>query len=147
MAKYLMFDHGGVLDGEMTADAPGPDDLLLFVTEDGYNQILKNGVSFVLKCNELVDNYGYQVVFHSKNSEEDQLRILDRLQQACKAKEITFPTVHAMGVRDATLYPNVSSDNPIIFTRVLNNISIAAYAIEKDGKACLREALSKLLAD
>ena len=144
MAKYLMVDHGGVLDGEMITDFPGPDDLLLS-REDGYYQILKNGVSFVRNCNELVYNYGYKFVFHSENSEEDRLRILKQLDRACVDNGITFPPVFAMGIRDPKKYPNVSSDNPTIIKNRQYNISIAAYDIEKDGKACLREALSVLL--
>lgn len=45
--KYLMFDHGGVLDNDMTLNRPGTIDLLLSTDEEGYHRILKDGVSIV----------------------------------------------------------------------------------------------------
>lgn len=142
--KYLMFDHGGVLDNDMTLNRPGANDLLLSTDEEGYRRILKDGVSIVKNMNTLV-GLGYKVIFHSKNSEEDQLRILDELTKSCAQKGLPFPKVHAMGVRNPKLYPGVSSSKPVIIRDKYHGILIAAYDLEKDGKACLREALSKLL--
>src|SRR5437868_3196195 len=151
MPKCLMFDHGGVLDGEMVM-APDSMDLVLSGPDEGVYNVLKNGVSIINDLNDLIKNHGYKIIFHSKNLEEDQLRILEQLRSACRKKNIEFPTVFAMGVCDArpekdNAFKNNSYQNPLIITNRSHGIKIAAYSdvTQSDsGKSYLRAALSKL---
>jgi hypothetical protein len=143
--KYLMIDHGGVLDGEITENKPGSNDLLLQTYSDGYYQVLKNGVQIIKNLNELIEKYRYEIVFHSKNKEKDQLKLLSDLYAVCNEKGITFPKVKAMAVFDAERFKDVDSKNPRIIKDNNNSIWIAGYGKELDGKACVRNALSILL--
>ena len=144
---YLMFDHGGVLDGEYVEHRRNitTNDLILQSHDFGGYQILKNGVSIVAAINELVTQHGAHVVFHSKNKEADQMVILRQLESACVAKNIRFPLIHAMAVYDRTLYPTRASSDPVLL--VHNGIRIAGWgADDLDGKASVRRALEALLA-
>jgi hypothetical protein len=143
--NYLMLDHGGVLDGEYSESAPGPNDLLITRHAAGGYQILKGGVRIVEILNQLVNDYDFRILFHSKNSEADQITLLNQLLVACHGKGIQFPQVTAMAVRDAKKYPNVYPANPTIEKNVEYNIQIAGYSHEHDGKSCVRAALSHLL--
>ncbi|WED42988.1 hypothetical protein [Legionella cardiaca] len=147
MPKYLMFDHGGVLDGSVvmnldTIDAEN--DLVLEPFDWGGAQVLRNGVQIVALMNELVERYQYQIVFHSKNKEEDQLKILLQLQAACQLKKISFPPVLAMAVFDPERYTESSSSPRTII--IEGGIHLAAWGADDfDGKASVRRALEKLL--
>lgn len=143
--RYLMLDHGGVLDGEVCEVVPKSNDLLLQTYDWGGYQVLKNGVQIVRNLKELVDKHGYKIVFHSKNKEEDQINLLEQLQAACFTKAIEFPQVIAMAVCDVNRFENVDSTNPKITINQKNQIKITGYAKELDGKACVRNALSNLL--
>jgi hypothetical protein len=145
--KYLMLDHGGVLDGEYieAKDYKPNIDLLLEPENGGYCNILKNGVMAVKKLNELVDKHGYQIVFHSKSKEKEQLNLLKKLDVACTKKGIKFPNVTAMVVRDEAEFKGIYSNNPRIIENRPHGIRIVGYDKELDGKACVRNALSKLL--
>jgi len=140
MSKYLMLDHGGVLDGEIIVSNPTVNDLVLYEVEPGIYGILKNGVQIVQQLNVLVLHYDYQLVFHSKNSEEDQLRLLEQLTRACQQKGISFPQITAMAVFDAERYPavpphqSISQVNPHGFPSIY-------YGIEYNKKQCVRAAL------
>src|SRR5689334_11426919 len=112
--KYLMLDHGGVLDGKLFRGTPGTNDLVLAQYEPGLYQLLPNRVSVVKKLDELVKNYGYQIAYHSKNIEEHQLGILAQLRSACQAKGIQFPAATAMAVCDPHQYPEVKSTQPTL---------------------------------
>jgi hypothetical protein len=140
-----MIDHGGVLDGAITENKPGSDDLLLQTYSEGYYQVLKNGVQIIKNLNELIEKYRCEIVFHSKNKEEDQLKLLSDLHAACKEKGITFPKVKAMAVFDAERFKDVDSEKPTIVRDTNDSIWIAGYGKELDGKACVRNALSSLL--
>ncbi|KTD71972.1 hypothetical protein, partial [Legionella tucsonensis] len=67
---YLMFDNGGVLDGKivMGSDEITEDDLVIEEYDWGGVQVLVNGIQIVSDIMDLVTNYNYKVVFHSKNS-------------------------------------------------------------------------------
>ncbi len=143
MAKYLMIDQGGVLDGTIT-DKIDDDDLLLTEVEKGLFQVLKQGVILVKQLNDLVLNYDYQIVLHSKNREAEQLAFLSKLNSSCGLKGITFPKVTAMAVRDSS-YAGISSGAPKIINNRSHGILMVCYDQELDGKACVRLALSKLL--
>ncbi|KTC85046.1 hypothetical protein [Legionella brunensis] len=148
MPKYLMLDHGGVLDGAVLDDISTineNDDLVLEYFDWGGAQVLKNGVNIVGTINRLVKHYGYEVVFHSKNIEDDQIKILKQLQQACIEKGLKFPEVHAMAVYDKKRYENHSSDAP---AKILRQDGILFAGWGKDdlnGKASVRRALEQLL--
>lgn len=109
--KYLMLDHGGVLDGIVTEEKPGDDDLLLSQIDEGLYQILKNGVKIVKQLNLLVKDYGYELVFHSKNKEKDQLCLLEQLKKACTEKFLEWPKVTAMAVRDQEIFQMLIQKN------------------------------------
>ncbi len=147
MPNYLMFDHGGVLDGRISMST-SDNDLILEEFDWGGFQVIPNGVEFVRDLNELVDEYGYHVVFHSKNSQADQLLVLRQLMAACEQKGISFPVVKAMAVRDPDAYAGVPSHDCTIEINTEYGISIAGYDTDgcQNGKACARQALSKLLA-
>lgn len=142
--KYLFLDHGGVLDGSFSEEKPSNDDLLLDQVE-GYYQVIKNGVLLVKQLNLLVSSYGYEIVFHSKSKEADQMSLLNSIRVACSNKDLAFPNITAMAVRDAKEFNGVESENPVIIKNRKHGIWIAGYDKELDGKACVRNALSKLL--
>ncbi len=143
--KYLMLDHGGVLHGVAKKGQPGVNDLLLRDLGNGFSQVLPNGVLIVQKLSELVSNHGYQIVFHSEGIEDDQLRSIEQLLAACRAKGLAFPAIAAMAVCDPGEYKGHTSDKPFIITNRPHGIKMAAYAGEKPGKACVRAALSAML--
>lgn len=143
MPKYLFIDQGGVLDGIIT-DQVMEDDLLLTTIDQGLFQVLKQGVPLVKQLNDLVTNYNYQIIFHSKNQEAEQLSLLTNLSNACDLKGIIFPKVTAMAVRDPR-YTATAAVTPIVINNRPHGILLACYEQELDGKACVRLALSKLL--
>jgi hypothetical protein len=146
--KYLIFDHGGVLDGEYseTFDA---DDLVLEIYGANQYQVLKHGVSIVRNLQELVTKYGYQIAFHSKNKEADQINILEQLHVACGAKsnlQQSFPSIAGMVVCDANRFKDVTASSPTIIENAEYHIPIAGYGIEDNNdKSDVRTALSVLL--
>lgn len=122
--KYLLFDHAGVLHQALN--------------EEG--QINE---PIIRKINRLVDE-GYQVLFHSSNNLAGQLDFLERLQMATLKKNLRFPTVVGIAVRDPLEYGDIKSSAPLIMMGE-NGLKIAAFGIKKPGKACIREALSVML--
>ena len=144
---YLMFDHGGVLDGAYVGNRQNikANDLVLEAYEHGGYQVLKNGVSIVAAINELVTEHGAQVVFHSKNREADQIELLRQLEKACAKKYIRFPTIHGMAVYDPVRYPTIASSDPALLDS--NEIPFVGWGTDDlDGKASVRRALEVLLA-
>jgi len=122
--KYLLLDHAGVLSQAL--DDAGE-----------VNEAVIN------KLNKLVQEYNYKILFHSSNNLLGQLELLNRLRQAALKKNLVFPSVEAIAVRDFLSYGNISSDSPQISNEA--GIKIAAFGIKKPGKACIREALTVLL--
>ena len=106
-SKYLFFCHEGVLGGSLTDQIPGPDDLLLYKIDEGLCQILKDGVHIVKVLHMLVSKYGYQLAFHSKGKEAEQLDLLTALSVACLKKRLEFPKVSAMAVKDSGLFRKI----------------------------------------
>lgn len=147
MPKYLMFDHGGVLDGSFIHDLSEADqnDLVLQKYSKGGYQVLKNGVLIVEYLNRLVNEHDFKIVFHSKNNEKDQISLLEQLENACKQKGILFPQVVAMGVYDQKKYDDIHPKTAKFDYNKKHHIQIAGYGVEGDGKSCLRTALEKLL--
>lgn len=144
--KFLMFDHGGVLDGDFVASKTtiAKNDLVLMEHKEGGFQVLKNGVAIVNAMNNLVQYHGYEVVFHSKNREEDQFILLKQLQEACKKIGLKFPAVKAMAVYDSSSYKNISSSSAIM--TISQGIIVAGWAADDlDGKASVRRALERVL--
>lgn len=123
--KYLMFDHMGVLNQALNS--------LGHINEPIVNQL-----------NQLVDHYGYKIVFHSSNTLAGQLDLLQRLQTACLKQKLIFPKVVAIAVRDLQTHPHITSDKPLI-SMDKEGLQIAAFGVKKEGKACIREALSVIL--
>lgn len=149
-AHYLLLDHGGVLDGQMVMneDIDRENDLVLKEFDGdmaGFTQVLRQGVAIVNMLDELVEQHGYKIVFHSANSQADQLYLLSQLQKACTDKCITFPAVHAMGVLDREHHATTRSMTPDL-SKSLSGIQIATWGADQDvGKTSLRRALSVLL--
>ena len=82
MPKYLMLDHGGVLDDRIvSADQVTDQDIVLGQLDENTIRILKNGVQIVNTLNELVSQHNYQIVYHSSNGARDQLSIHNELLQ------------------------------------------------------------------
>ncbi|MFC3909343.1 hypothetical protein ACFORL_09700 [Legionella dresdenensis] len=147
MPRFLMFDHGGVLDGSIVEDKNTitANDLILEEYDWGGAQVLKNGVGIFSTINNLIEYHDYEVVFHSKNDEKDQIKILEQLQQACKNKGLKFPIIRAMAVYDPSLYNNIPSSAPTIAVNQYG-IYIANWgADDLNGKASVRRALENLL--
>ena len=67
------------------------------------------------------------------------------MENACNKEGLEWPKVKAMAVRDSNEFKNVEPNDPVIVKNRLHGIWIAGYDIERDGKACVRMALSKLL--
>lgn len=147
MPKYLMFDHGGVLDGEFVHnhDSITPDDFILTEHKEGGYQVLKNGVQIVNQLNDLVNQFGYEIVFHSKNVEANQVDLLKDLLRECKKRKLNFPPVVAMAVCDEKKYAGVESRNSLFEYNSKYHIQMSVYGVDLDGKSCVRIALSRLL--
>ena len=47
MSKYLIFDLGGVFNGEIIQNQPSLEDLFLFKIDENISQIIKNGKQVV----------------------------------------------------------------------------------------------------
>lgn len=148
MPKYLMFGHEGVLAGVVVEDTSslGDGDLSLNLN-GGDTWALKNGVQIVNKINELVNNFGYEVVSHSNDLEKDQFDFLGLVQTACIAKGITFPQVRAMAVFD-TNSNNISGyrtgERALITTS--EGVLVATWGdADEKGKASVRRALERAL--
>lgn len=124
MTKYLLLDHAGVL-GQALDEV------------DGINE------SIINKLNQLVNEYDYKILFHSSNNLAGQLRLLARLQDACSKKKLHFPQVKGIAVRDLLAYGNIASEHPKISDH--QGIPVAVFGVKKEGKACIREALSVML--
>ncbi|MCE3237931.1 MAG: hypothetical protein K0R24_912, partial [Gammaproteobacteria bacterium] len=150
MSYYLMLDYDVVLSGEVSEQAPTPGDLMLSELPDfGDNvrryMVLKQGVLAVQYLQELVVQYGYQIVFHSKNLEHLQLNALAQLRAACQNNGLEFPPVAAIAVLNPQ-YKGVTSAHPIIgYTATRLPIRTATYGVQGEGKSCVRQALSTLL--
>lgn len=141
--RYLMFNHGGVLDGQVVQDISGltDNDLVLEYYDWGGAQVLKNGVDVVNYLNQLVNDHGYQVLFTSSNSEDDQLKLLEQLKNACSSKDLNFPKVSGMAVYDESL-KGTSSNNPIPYLTKKDQIPAVTWGADiQDGQASLRRAL------
>lgn len=144
--QYLLFDHGGVLEGEYYPSLSSIDDnndFILNAIEGGAGyMVLKNGRQMVEKLNELTQEHHYKIAFHSANSECDQLRLLHQIQACCASKGLTFPEVSAIAVYDAVNYKKTSSSQPIIKQKT-DDMPLCIYwgQDQQDGKASLRRAL------
>jgi hypothetical protein len=145
MPKYLMLDHGGVLDGDISVSSPKKNDLLLEKYAWGGYRLIKNGVQLVKDLHELVYHYDYQLVFHSKNQKNDQINVYKDLKMACFLQEIQLPPIYAMAVCDPYVYRNVDSLQPILTYDNKHDIRVAGYGVELEGKTCVRQALSSIL--
>jgi hypothetical protein len=151
---YLMLDHGGVLDGSLSYERPTHDDLLLDTIKIDRDanpkatvlyQIIKNGKSVIQQLNQLVDSHRYRLVFHSKNKEADQMRLLKQLCHACQRVDLSFPVIHAMAVCDPVAFKGIDSSTPKIIKNRPHQIVMAGYGKELPGKSCVRQALAILL--
>ena len=86
IGSYLMFDHGGVLDGTFSLDRGDENDLVLLETTQGF-QVLKNGVQIAETIITLCKDYGYRLV---------QDNNILKLQIACILNGLTFPDEYKM---------------------------------------------------
>lgn len=141
----LMFDHGGVLDGEMIIEEPGDNDIVISDLGGGLKQVLKNGFTIIEKLNELVEQHRYRIAFHSANSHDDQMRIWNTIKSQCEQKGIRVPVISAMAVYDEENQPEVDAGSPIISTNE-DGITVATFGkASADGKASIRQALCQAL--
>lgn len=147
--KYIALDHGGVIDGtQKWRDYVLQDDDLLLseIDTDGYRNVLIDGVKIVAELQKLV-GYGYEILCHSKNKEQDQKRCLNQIINAYNKKKLEkpFPPITALVVFDEKKYSTATPENPAIEIIDLNNgrsTTVIGYGQqESDGKGCLRKAL------
>ena len=85
-------------------------DLIISKCDDvGKNSIrLKDGVQIVKYLRLLTEKYGYKLVFSSKMTEEEQLRLLKQINSACQEQKVEeLPKVTAMVVNDPIAYKRV----------------------------------------
>lgn len=152
MPKYLMFDHGGVLDGEYVVEAKSvtENDLDLGPVEGGGRMVLKNGVEAIRDLTVLVNQHGYQIVYHSANAIPDQIKLHQSLVVACRSKGLSFPAVRAMPVLNKS--SGSPDTNPRIGTARFNaggsdiNILTAEFSTDESGKRSVRRALQNAFA-
>jgi hypothetical protein len=146
MPKYLMLDHGGVLDGQQSQN-PTENDLILNDYGDGLYMILKDGKDVVSFLNELVNDYEYEIVFYSANRIQEQISILEELKKACRKSQLIFPEISASACMD-NKQPNLRYSEPQIIPKE-QNVHGFAYAVWGDtagnGKDVLRRVLENLL--
>ncbi len=144
--RYLMFDVLGVLGGDIIGDGHKINeyhDLVLKKYDWGDSQVLVNGIKIIKYINELVKNYGYQVVLHSKDQAKDQFDQIKLLKKACSGKYIPFPKIVFTGVFDQFRFGNFSSSKPEI---IFDDINIVGWGQDDlAGKVSLRRALEEAL--
>jgi hypothetical protein len=146
MPKYLMLDHGGVLDGSIvTASTVTDNDIVLGQIDSDYIRILRNGVRIVCILNQLVRDHHYQIVYHSSNVVSDQLNIHNELVEGARKKGLIFPNVRVTAAPDSAL-TNESPENPKVGTLGKTGIPFLSYAnTGTSGKNCVRRALASYL--
>lgn len=143
--RYLMLDHGGVLDGELyngDIDALDANDLVLNEVCPGLHMVLKNGVTILQQLSDLTINHHFKLAFHSKNHEDDQQRVWQQIKDAAALKNAPLPLLFAMVVYDASLYPGNDPKSPSITINDEKVMIIGYGQGEGDGKSCVRQALS-----
>lgn len=146
MPKYLMFDHGGVLDGAIVTKAAQEDIVLSNLTDIGMVNVLPNGVRIVKIINELVNKYDYKVVYHSSNTISDQLRIHEQLVRGSREKNLVFPTIVATASPNSELkaITPIAPNHAQLGTTGIHFYSYAPVATSI-GKNCVRTALAHAL--
>ncbi len=155
---YLLFDHGGVIEGDHFHTGSGFEENLreynektdLKLSEDLY---LAHGVEIFRMLYEL-DLNGYKFVYASGNVESHQVELKHLHEEACKKRGIKYPPVFAMCAKDAKKYPGAFFDtNPQIIPPSENNDStVVGICGDTDstgkeffGKTFIRRALERVL--
>ena len=147
--RYIMLDHGGVLSGEPyegDIDALSQDDLVLSEIYPGASMVLRDGVKILNCLSDLVSNHECKLVFHSKNRGPEQCLLWEQISTAAREKGIAIPEVYAMAVYDVNRYPDNTPENPLIDLTTSNSMIVGYGQGERNGKACVRQALSVALA-
>jgi hypothetical protein len=148
-SRYLMIDHGGVLDGEIYEGDIGllnENDLVLNEISPDLSMVLKNGVIILRQLSDLVTHHHFRLVFHSKNHEDDQQRVWQQIKDAVTAKKIQLPPLFAMVVYDTEQY---QKHPPVLPSVIINDegVKVIGYGQDEgDGKSCVRQALSSACA-
>lgn len=145
---YIMLDHGGVLSGEPyvgNIEMLHQDDLVLSEVYPGMSMVLRDGIKILNYLSDLVHSHDCKLVFHSKNKEVDQCLLWRQISIAAGEKGVVIPEVCAMAVYDASQYPDNTPEAPSITLNTANSIIVGYGQGERDGKACLRQALSVAL--
>ena len=145
MPKYLFIARSCLLEGTIIPYQPSDNDLVLSEPWKGVFRVILDGVNVAQKLTKLVTTYDYKLILTSKSKEAGQIDATRTFEKACLDKNIKYPGIYAIAVRDAEQFPRVVSDKPEIIKDRSHGILIAGYDIEEDGKACVRKALSALL--
>jgi hypothetical protein len=160
--KYIMVDHGGVLDGTMRlgeADLAAyrgyiseqeiallriqPSDLIYRDQSAGI-KVMPNGKQLIEDLNELIHEHGYRFVFHSANSERDQLEEYKKFRELCNDNGLACPPLHAMVVLNEANYSRTSSADPAI--SYVGDVRIGTFGADsQNGKRSVRRALEATL--
>lgn len=97
--RYIMLDHGGVLNGEIyngDINQLDQNDLILNKVDHDSHMVLKNGVIILQQLSELATNHNFRIVFHSKNHKADQQRVWQQIKNAAILKNVQPPPLFAM---------------------------------------------------
>jgi hypothetical protein len=98
----------------------------------------------IVKClNVLVNKHGYDLVFHSDTSKDQQLGVLRQLQASSNEYRLTFPKVTAMVVFDSGKYSHEATA-PELKMDHESRVVIVGYGQEPGNKSGLRTAVSSL---
>lgn len=143
---YLLFDHGGVLDGT-PADPSNPikynkaSDLVTVANKLSMS-FLPNGIAILNMLYELELN-GYKILYASSNKEEDQLAIKNTIEKDASKKNVNYPSIYAMPVLDKTQFNTATLEEPEVIRDREHGIIVVGIGSDNDlsGKAFLRRAL------
>lgn len=143
---YVLFDHGGVLDGT-PADPSNPikynkkTDLVTVSNAEGMS-FLPNGIAIFNMLYEL-DLNGYKILYASANKEHDQLKIKNGIENDAKQKNVKFPPIYAMPVLDKDQFQTATIEVPEVINDREHGIIVVGIGSDNDlsGKAFLRRAL------
>lgn len=109
-SKYLLFDHGGVLqDTVMELDER---DLVLAEHDWGGYEVLRNGKLVLKQVKLLCEKFNFIVGFHSGNNLEDQKQTILLINNAAKKENLPELKNFTLLVMDPSYDESHTPDNP-----------------------------------
>jgi hypothetical protein len=147
--RYILMDHGGVLEGEYSDQAPLDNDILIKQLSEEDFMVLKDGVDVIKDLIHLVENCNCILLFHSKNKMKEQFQLINYLKKGCDLKGLKMPEIPSIAVYDKVVYNGYSCDNPEVKDEkniwdTDKVVQVAGYGTELYGKECIRMAISSL---